>query len=203
MLNGLAQTALKLTVPGVPDLYQGSELWDLSLVDPDNRRPVDFEAREQMVGRLAKMLQSGANVACPQLLEHWPDGMVKLFVVWRLLSLRRSRPKTFQEGDYVPIEAVGTRADHLLSFVRTDAESTLLVCVPRLLARLVSPSAPFATGEGVWADTFLALPEELAGVSWRNVFTGEPLEAAATYADRQIPASSVLQTFPVAVFEPA
>jgi (1->4)-alpha-D-glucan 1-alpha-D-glucosylmutase len=203
MVNGLAQTTLKLTVPGVPDLYQGSELWDLNLVDPDNRRPVDFDKRAQMVGRLGEMLQSGSNAACPQLLEHWPDGMVKLFVVWRLLSLRRSRPKVFQKGNYVPIEAAGTRADHLLSFVRTDAESTLLVCVPRLLMRLISPSAPFATGDDVWADTFLAVPEELAETSWRNVFTGDSLEAAATYEDRQIPAAALLRMFPVAVFEPA
>jgi (1->4)-alpha-D-glucan 1-alpha-D-glucosylmutase len=172
MLNGLAQTVLKLTVPGMPDLYQGSELWDLNLVDPDNRRPVDFEKRNQMIGRLSEMLQSGANAACPQLLEHWPDGMVKLFVVWRLLSLRRSHPDVFQEGDYLPLEALGTRANHLFSFVRSGAGRTLLVCVPRLLARLTLPLAPFATGDDVWADTFVALPEELAETSWRNVFTG-------------------------------
>jgi (1->4)-alpha-D-glucan 1-alpha-D-glucosylmutase len=203
MLNGLAQTVLKLTVPGMPDLYQGSELWDLNLVDPDNRRPVDFEKRNQMIGRLSEMLQSGANAACPQLLEHWPDGMVKLFVVWRLLSLRRSHPDVFQEGDYLPLEALGTRANHLFSFVRSGAGRTLLVCVPRLLARLTLPSVPFATGDDVWADTFVALPEELAETSWRNVFTGEALQPAATYDDRQIPAASLLRTFPVAVFEPA
>jgi (1->4)-alpha-D-glucan 1-alpha-D-glucosylmutase len=203
MLNGLAQTVLKLTVPGVPDIYQGSELWDLSLVDPDNRRPVDFGERERIVGQLAEMLHSGSNIACSQLLEHWPDGMVKLFVVWRLLSLRHDHPEVFQEGDYVPLEAVGTRADHLLAFVRTDARSPLLVCVPRLLARVASPSAPYAAGDDVWTDTFLAVPENLAEMDWRNVFTGETLEPAAIYEDRQFPAASVLQTFPVAVFERA
>jgi (1->4)-alpha-D-glucan 1-alpha-D-glucosylmutase len=203
MLNGLAQTVLKLTVPGVPDIYQGSELWDLNLVDPDNRRAVNFVERERMIGRLAEMLQSGSNIACSQLLEHWPDGMVKLFVVWRLLSLRRQHPEVFQEGDYVPLEAVGMRADNLLAFARTGATRTLLVCVPRLLARIASPSAPYAAGDDVWADTFLAVSEDLAETAWRNVFTGETLEPAATYEDRQIPAALVLRTFPAGVFEPA
>jgi (1->4)-alpha-D-glucan 1-alpha-D-glucosylmutase len=131
--------------------------------------------------------------------------MVKLFVIWRLLSLRRQHPEVFQDGDYVPLEAAGTRADHLVGFTRTDAASTrtLLVCVPRLLARIASSSAPYAAGDEVWADTFLAVPEGLAETAWRNVFTGETLEPAATYEDRQIPAASVLRTFPTAVFEPA
>lgn len=202
MLNGLAQTVLKLTVPGVPDLYQGSELWDLNLVDPDNRRPVDFTERERMIGRLDEMMSSGSNVACAQLLEHWPDGMVKLFVVWRLLSLRRGCPQTFLEGDYIPLESVGTRANHVLSFARTGGDRTLMVCVPRLLARLASPSAPYATGETVWADTYLAVPEELSKKAWRNVFTDEHVEAAASHEDRQIPIGSLLGAFPVAVFEP-
>lgn len=202
MLNSLAQTTLKLTVPGVPDLYQGTELWDLSLVDPDNRRPVNFEERNQMIGRLSEMTESGSNTGCAELLDHWPDGMVKLFIVWRLLSLRRSHPGVFQQGDYLPIETGGQHAGHLLAFARTGGGQALLVCVPRLLARLATPSAPYATGDAVWGDTFLALPEELAARSWRNVFTGESLEAAATDDGRQVPAGSVLRTFPVAVFEP-
>lgn len=202
MLNGLAQTVLKLTVPGVPDLYQGTELWDLSLVDPDNRRPVDFEQRHRMVGQLSEMMESGSNAGCAQLLDHWPDGMVKLFIVWRLLSLRRSHPEVFQQGDYLPIEAGGTHASHLVAFARSEGGRALLVCVPRLLAQIATSSAPYVAGEEVWGDTFVTFPEELAAQSWRNVFTNESLKAA-TDDGRQVPAASLLGTFPVAVFEPA
>lgn len=202
MLNGLAQTVLKLTVPGVPDLYQGTELWDLSLVDPDNRRPVDFDQRRRMIEQLSEMMESGAEAACARLLEHWPDGMVKLYIVWRLLSLRRSRDEVFQRGEYLPIEAAGTRANHLVSFARTEADAALLVCVPRLLARLATSSAPYATGESVWADTVLTLPEELAGRRWRNVLTGQPVEATGGEDGRQLSVALLLSTFPVAVLEP-
>lgn len=218
MLNGLAQTVLKLTVPGMPDLYQGTELWDLSLVDPDNRRPVDFAARSRMVDRLEEMMRASTGEACSQLLEQWSDGMVKLFVVWRLLTLRGRRSALFHEGGYLAVEASGAQAEHLVCFARTQKDTSLLVCVPRLVARLATETPPYAAGDAVWRDTVLTLPDDLARRTWRNVFTGELVDPAAAAegaaasaaaaegkADQgqRIPAASLLSTFPVAVLEPA
>ena len=168
--NALAQTLIKLTAPGVPDLYQGSELWDLSLVDPDNRRPIDYELRRRLLADLAD--------ASPELvLARADDGLPKLWVVRQALGLRRRCPAPFQAGEgYTPISAQGPRADHLVGFVRGDAVATL---VPRWPLRLA----------GDWAGSAVVLP---AG-RWRNQLTGEVLAGG-----RQAVAE-VFARFPVAL----
>ena len=136
--NSLAQLVLKLSMPGVPDLYQGCELWDLSLVDPDNRRPVDFAARREQLAAIRASALAPAQLA-RSLYESWEDGRIKLFLTQAALAARRQRPQLFGAGGYVPLQAHGPRASHLCAFARTGAGGQLaVVAVPRLVAGLLS-----------------------------------------------------------------
>ena len=128
-ITSLAQLALKLTVPGVPDIYQGGELWDFSLVDPDNRRPVDWARRQALLDEI--------DTARPaDLATHWQDGREKLFTARRLLTLRRIHPELFAAGDYQPLEILGGRSQHLCAFARNLDDMSLVVAVPRLVHQL-------------------------------------------------------------------
>jgi maltooligosyltrehalose synthase len=159
--NSLAQTLLKLTVPGVPDTYQGNELWDLSLVDPDNRRPVDYAARERLLEELRRCVDAalGAgqaraahvfpplrDLAC-SLVDAKEDGRIKLYVTWRTLTFRREHAALFREGSYLPLEVAGELAEHVFAFARERDGACLIVAVPRLLARL-GASARAGAGRG-------------------------------------------------------
>jgi len=159
-VNGLAQTLLRLTTPGVPDLYQGTEYWDQSLVDPDNRRPVDFAVRE------ASLAAARAPAA---LLAEWQTGAVKQAVIARALQLRAANPALFTKGDYVKLEATGPAAAHILAFARTHKKRTIITAVTRLAAGLITDS-PLPPPDA-WADTTLPLP----GSDWIDVLNGGPV----------------------------
>ncbi len=164
-INALAQTLLKLTSPGVPDFYQGNEIWDFSLVDPDNRRPVDYELRQQMLDSLGE--------ATPEdLLGNWTDGRIKLFLTQRMLLFRRENPELFAQGDYLPLDVTGEFAGSCIAFARTWEKEQIIVLVPRLTARIGFPPI----GEA-WRDTAVKLPELFT--SGRDLFTGEALNFAA------------------------
>jgi len=179
-LNGLAQLVLEVTAPGVPDFYQGTELWDLSLVDPDNRRPVDYEQRASMLRKLKAAHERG-TLDAPSLVRRWSDGRVKLFVSWRALDTRARHAETFRRGAYTALHA-GANA---VSFLRGD---DILVAVPRLTTRIAGVGK---LPEGnAWGDTAIAAPGR-----WRNVFTSEELER-----DR-LRLADVFATFPVAILE--
>src|SRR6516162_5480364 len=122
----LSHLVLKLTVPGVPDIYQGGELWDYSLVDPDNRQPVDWGIRR-------RLLEDVATISAAELAQHWQDGREKLFVIRKLLDLRRSHPDLFVQGDYRPVEAEEGSASHICAFARARGEAEIMVAVPRLV----------------------------------------------------------------------
>jgi maltooligosyltrehalose synthase len=141
--NSLAQTVLRLTMPGVPDLYQGTEFWDFSLVDPDNRRPVDYAARSHV-------LSDGADLSA--LLAEWRDGRIKQAVIGRLLRFRKQHPRLFVEGRYEPLAVSGAKAAHLIAFARRFDDEVLVIVVPRLTAALGT-----ATGV-VWTDTKIEMP---------------------------------------------
>jgi (1->4)-alpha-D-glucan 1-alpha-D-glucosylmutase len=128
-LNSLAQVTLKATMPGVPDFYQGTELWDLSLVDPDNRRPVDFPARERTLRSLSENADWGT------LAQAWPDGAIKLALTARLLSLRRRLPHVFTDGDYRPLEVKGPHRDELVAYARSHGNDAVIVIVARRFNR--------------------------------------------------------------------
>jgi (1->4)-alpha-D-glucan 1-alpha-D-glucosylmutase len=159
MLISLARTVLKATLPGVPDIYQGTEMWDLALVDPDNRRPVDYAVRSEAID---------AQDDPSFLLRHWQDGRIKQRVLARLLADRAQAPALYASGDYHALKAGGRFADHVLAFSRSCGNEHLVVVVPRLVSRLTQgENAP--VGADVWADTTIDLP---AG-TWRNIMTNE------------------------------
>ena len=149
-VNGLAQALLKLTVPGVPDNYQGCELWDLSLVDPDNRRPVDYELRRAY-------LEQDADPAA--LLASWRDGRIKQHVIARALALRRRAPELFERGDYSALTAAGSHAERVVAFARRAGEAAVLVVAPRLVAPLLREADRPLPPAAAWADTTIELPE--------------------------------------------
>jgi (1->4)-alpha-D-glucan 1-alpha-D-glucosylmutase len=185
-INSLAQVALKLTVPGVPDIYQGTELWNFSLVDPDNRRPVDYGERREM---LASLEQASPE----ELWREWPDGRIKLMLTQRLLRFRRERAVLFQRGSYVPLAVNGEFADCCVAFAREHEGKWIAVLVPRLSSRVGFPPI----GEK-WKDTTVELPAAFLKDSGTELFTGNPLgsESALKVAD----AMSVL---PFAMFSNA
>jgi malto-oligosyltrehalose synthase len=146
-VNGLAQTVLKLTVPGVPDVYQGTEFWDFSLVDPDNRRPVDFAARAAAID----------HVPLAALVDRWRDGRIKQAMIARTLALRRACPRLFADGSYEPLAARGTFADRLIAFARRRDDEALVVIVPRIAGQLLQSEHDILFDEAAWQDTAVAL----------------------------------------------
>jgi (1->4)-alpha-D-glucan 1-alpha-D-glucosylmutase len=178
-IGSLAQLVLKLTVPGVPDIYQGGELWDFSLVDPDNRRPVDWDARRTLLRKIA-------GASSNELSADWQDGREKLFITRQLLGLRRRHAELFAEGDYQPLEVEGQRSGHLCAFARTRSGEAVVVAVPRLVHQLYEGGYT-----DHWGETEIVLPPQ---GEWQNVFTGRRVDNQ----DR-IRASELLADFPVCV----
>ncbi len=185
-LNSLGQLVLKLTAPGVPDIYQGNETWDFSLVDPDNRRPVDYQLRRQM-------LDSLANAKPKELLQSWADGRIKMFVTQKLLQFRRAQPELFWKGNYSPLATRGTQAESCVAFAREFAGERLIVLATRLSARVGFPPI----GER-WQDTTVELPNELWTTA-RNIFTGEIMRPD----DGRLRLSEAMATLPFAIFHSA
>jgi len=208
LYGALSQTLLKLTSPGVPDVYQGQEVWDFSLVDPDNRRPVDFATRREMLSGLRSEVAQGdrALLALANRLARDPcDPRLKLFVTWRTLQLRRRHARLFQSGDYVPLEVQGARARHVCALARIDRSASgsepavAIVAAPRLIAQLTPWAqetfvAPPPLGAAVWGDTCLVV-EGLPSSPLKNVFTGQ----VCAIDSARLPVASLLADFPVAL----
>ena len=178
--NALSQVLLKLTAPGVPDFYQGNEIWDFSLVDPDNRRPVDYEARH-------KMLDSLGEVTPEDLLGNWTDGRIKLFLTRRLLVFRRENPELFLRGSYEPLTLSGIFAESCIAFARVWEKKQIVVLAPRLTARI----GHLPIGE-TWQDTAVQLPGSAPEL--RDLFTGEIVAGLD-----KIPLARAFAHFPFAV----
>jgi len=198
MWNSLAQTLLKLTSPGVPDIYQGTEIWDLSLVDPDNRRPVDYRKRRDLLRRVvgaAKRL--GASELARDLLETPADGRIKMFVTWRALTLRRAMPDVFLRGDYQPLGVTGSKAVHAVAFMRRFEEEAVVVVVPRCIATLLDEEYRVPVGPEVWTDTAVEMPGGIERLY--NAFTGEECTVEKTDTGGYLQAATVLNHFPVAL----
>jgi len=176
MLNSLSQTLLKLTAPGVPDIYQGNELWDFSLVDPDNRRPVDYEKRRRLLADLQKAASTFSGVdLCRELVNHMPDGRIKLYLIWKTSCFRKSHTELFREGTYEPLEVTGAHARRVCAFTRVLGSQSVVIVVPRLWGGLVGEE-PFRLDRDPWQDTRLHLAE-FPSLSYRNMFTNEFLAA--------------------------
>jgi (1->4)-alpha-D-glucan 1-alpha-D-glucosylmutase len=198
-LNSLSQVLVKLASPGVPDIYQGSELWDFSLVDPDNRRPVDFALRRRWLDEVENVSTPAGAAA---LLEAKEDGRVKLLVTSRALNFRRKNPNLFSRGAYTPLECQGPRQDNLLAFARTLPGRQALVVAPLRYVRLTRAADITAPVTGsVWADTWLIIPGAEAGQKYCNLFTGEELVVKEHNGLGGLALEEVLAAFPVALLE--
>jgi (1->4)-alpha-D-glucan 1-alpha-D-glucosylmutase len=158
MLNSFSQVLLKLTSPGVPDIYQGNDTWDFSLVDPDNRRPVDYALRRQALSDLSLMLKDGPwKQKVTQLFSTLPDPRTKLYFVWRLLQLRKSQRALFMNGSYTPLKIQGRYAEHVVAFARRNHRSAGIVVAGRLFSKLGIDAGRLPCGP-VWGDTRIGVP---------------------------------------------
>ncbi|MYZ47945.1 malto-oligosyltrehalose synthase [Propylenella binzhouense] len=185
-LNGLSQLAIKLCAPGVPDIYQGTETWDLSLVDPDNRRPVAYDALQALL--------TAAEAPGGDPLADWRSGAPKLRLMRSGLALRRERPDLFGKGEYFPLDLAGRAEGHALAFARRHGEDAVIVVASRLATALVGSADLPLVPPGAWSDAAVVLPAALAGRTWRDAVTGAEHGSAGTLALRE-----VLARFPAAI----
>lgn len=189
--NSLSQTLLKIASPGLPDLYQGTELWDLSLVDPDNRRPVDFRLREGLLSDIEAGYASDPAKLLAELLADLPSGRVKLFLIWRALAVRRGMRELFEKGGYTPLAVEGAHKESVIAFARSFGGRHVIAAAPRFLAGFIPEGAP-PLGE-LWKDTRLVLPDNLPK-TWTGTLSGRKLNAGT-----EIPASELFRDFPCAL----
>jgi len=199
LLTSLSQVALKLTSPGVPDIYQGAELWNFQLVDPDNRRAVDYGHRRRLLAALeARATDAGALAELARELgEGLADGRAKLYLIWRALALRREHPELFRAGDYQPLTALGARAEHLCAFARTRGGTVVVTVVGRLFVGLVGERAALPLGPEVWDDTAIEVPP---GVHrFDHVLTARPVASVEDGGKPRLLARELFADFPVAL----
>ena len=194
-INSLAQTTLKLASPGNPDIYQGTELWDFSLVDPDNRRPVDFGLRRQILSEL-RTAGGDPSKLCGDLLENYQNGRIKMWITMRGMEFRRDYPELFQKGSYVPLES-SDKNQHLCAFARVYQEhgqnQVAIVAVPRF-AYTLTGGKPVPPLEHIWGDAAIKLPQSSLE-EFENIFTGERVQAK----DEALLCSELFRQFPVCI----
>jgi (1->4)-alpha-D-glucan 1-alpha-D-glucosylmutase len=199
--NSLAQLALKIGAPGVPDFYQGTDLWDFSLVDPDNRRPVDYARRRTLLQELETALaREGAGALAVRLLAVPGDDRLKLYATSTLLRFRRTHLAIFQHGGYDPLTVDGARRDHAFAFARTHGPQQVLVVVPRLIATLLPDADVPPLGERVWGNTRIDLPPG-SPPAYRHVLTGECVRARSDGDRGTVALAEVFARFPIAFLE--
>lgn len=179
LLNSLTQTLLQLTCPGVPDIYQGTELWDFSLVDPDNRRPVDYARRWGLLewNRAALEARNPMELQAilHELMETIPDGRMKQYLMARVLRYRAENLELFQHGGYIPLEVSGVYAEHVVAFARQWEDRVMIVVAPRLMATMLSRKHPLPCGKKAWKDTAIILPEGILSSRFYNLFSRQPI----------------------------
>jgi len=192
ILNSLSQVLLKNTAPGVPDLYQGDEFWNLSFVDPDNRRPVDYEQRTAALKQLKAKLPHEPLALIDHLFETRATGTIKLFLTYQLLQARKTFVDLFQQGDYQPLEVVGELQQHVIPFARTYKGQMAIAIAPRFFTTLVQPGER-PLGAAVWKDTQIVLPSGSPS-TWTNAITAQSMQSQESIA-----VGDALQHFPVAL----
>ena len=206
--NSLAQLTLKITAPGVPDFYQGTELWDFSLVDPDNRRPVDYARRRALLTELESELEGGDRAAmASRLMENVRDDRVKLFATTALLRARGAQPALFEAGSYEAANVEGARSEHLFGFVRRRGDEMAVVVVPRLLATLLPEPDVAPLGERVWGDARIMLSSSNGThpqlpSCFRNILGGNRVTVHEEHGQAFLRAAEVFERFPAALLIP-
>ena len=197
MWNSISQLLLKIASPGVPDFYQGSEIWSFNLVDPDNRKPVDFELRKEIAARLRHDAEADPAALACRLANNPCDGAIKLYLTSRALRFRADHPELFAAGNYVPLASQGSRANHVVALARTFHGQTVLAVAGRFFLRLCnSHSVPW--GE-VWSNTSLVLPRKIAARRFRDVFTGRTIDAGQQDEHSTLPLGEVFAHCPAAL----
>lgn len=192
VFNSLSQTLIKITSPGAPDFYQGTELWDLNLVDPDNRRAVDFQKRISLLTSIKKKAQENIYALLEELLCSVENGGVKLFLVYQALKLRRERIELFQRGNFIPLKTGGRFKDCIIAYARNYEGGWALTIVPRFLTRLVKEGER-PLGEKVWHDTCILLPEGLPSF-WKDAISGTAIEGV-----NRLSAACIFKSLPAAL----
>ncbi len=191
VFNSLSQTLIKLTSPGFPDIYQGTELWDLTLVDPDNRRSVDYEKRKADLKYIKESFEKDSAKLIKELLSSVKDGRIKMFLIWKTLNHRKANRIIFENGEYMPLKTEGRFKENVFSFARSYENLFELVIIPRFLTGIISENKyPLAD---VWEDTSLQLPLD-GKIQFKNIFTGEKFKSS-----NKIQLKDILRNFPVAV----
>jgi (1->4)-alpha-D-glucan 1-alpha-D-glucosylmutase len=185
-LNSLTQCLLRVTVPGLPDLYQGTEFWDFSLVDPDNRAPVDYDQRQ-----VAFAVEPNAA----DLIDNWRDGRIKQWLIAQTLQLRAAHPQLFAHGRYLPLTVGGAYADRIIAFAREQDNQWLLVLAPRLTVPLLGDSAKPHISADHWEDTYVQLPAELAQRQLHGLFF-----SSAQFNDNRLLLKDALKNFPLNLY---
>ncbi len=195
-LNSLFQSVIKLTSPGVPDIYQGSELYKFALVDPDNRRPVNYERSRQKLEEIKQLANPEIEEAdFQEALLPMESGKMKMFLTSSILNFRQKHPDIFRKGSYIPLETKGMKEKNVIAFARQYEKEAIIVIVPRLVYDMVSEETPLPVGENLWHDTKVILPDNYSNCIWKNILTNREFESANSC----LYAGKVLNTLPVAV----
>jgi len=192
LFNSLSQTLLKITSPGLPDIYQGTELWDLSFVDPDNRRPVDFEQRQAFLKEIKAKSETDILSFISEMMAAPEDGKIKMFLIYQALKARRENVELFQRGDYQKLAVLGSLKDKIVAFSRKCGDRTAIIIAPRLLTDLIK-EGEYPLGEQVWQETRISVASGSSFV-WKNAMTNQEIESEDTLWMRDI-----LSDFPVAI----
>lgn len=197
MFNSLSQILLKMTIPGVPDFYQGNELWQFHLVDPDNRQQIDYVNRRHLLTILKKKAEEDALGLLTDLLQTPEDGRIKLYVTFQMLNFRLKHPALFQQGNYIPIEIKGEKSKHVVAFSRDDGQKQIIVAVGRFYTQLSESNEWIPPTREVWKDTMLVVPSQLQG-TYRDIFSGQIF---STSENHDLPLEHAFSIFPLVVLE--
>jgi (1->4)-alpha-D-glucan 1-alpha-D-glucosylmutase len=202
IFNSLSQALLKIASPGIPDFYQGNELWDFSLVDPDNRRLIDYRLRKNLLDELLqKESIAGPLETAREVVATRKDGRIKLHLTWKALNFRRENRELFEFGSYVPQAVEGACRDHVCVFERVVNDKAVMVVAPRFCSRLIRDSSGLPLGPEIWQDTRIILSSDSASSRFRNIFTGEMVNSNQQTENFGLMVSDVLAVYPVALLE--
>ena len=201
MFNSLSQTLLKITSPGIPDFYQGTEIWNFSLVDPDNRSPVDYKIRKEILEELKRReSEMFLSELVRELTIYKDNGMIKPYLICKALNYRKGNRELFENGEYISLEVIGERANNVCAFARRLSEKKAIIIAPRFFTKLISPdNVPL--GQDVWRDSIVVVPYAEAGTRYLNIFTDEIVTAKKHNEAIALYLSEVFANFPVALLE--
>src|SRR5262245_19648335 len=200
IFNSLSQTLLKITLPGIPDFYQGTEIWDFSLVDPDNRRPVNFSERKRLLAEIRAAERGNLLDFVERMIERLEDGCIKMYLMMRALNFRRARHELFATGYYRPLRISGSRKNHVIAFSRNLRNKSIIVAAGRFFTRLGVPER-LPIGRETWDETFIELEKNLRFCSYRNVITGEVVRLKEQENGYGLPLAEVFSRLPLAMME--